>query len=529
MITVQHNSDLTIDSSAAWLDALNLAKLNNDLEIFFPKGTYHFYTGTKLKHFFISNNDESVKNIVFYLNGMKNLKIYGDDAKFIFHGRLLPFVLEECTNISISGISIDFAMPFHFETTLLDTDGTSSLLRVPGVWHIENGKLVVFDDGLDVITNKMILNCYSKETGEIVRPGGYHVPNKNLVCEKENELLRLPIGMDIEYPNLFLRHQARHTPGILIDRCLDTTIENVTIHHAEGMAIVGQNSRNICLDNIKVIPNPTRDLSVTDDAVHLSECEGKIEIKNSTFLETLDDAINVHGMYRRLKKIGETVLMEACHFQQFGLWDGKDGDLLELVKAETLQPYGQVRCKSFSPGTRQLYCLELEDDLPSEFENGDIVRIMRSSEMDVEIVNNVMANNMSRGILLSGAKRALIKDNKIHSPGNGIYISGDANYWFESGPVKNLEICGNTFDYCAYLHKEAVPINIDPVILKKVSNFFYHGSIDIHNNIFKTQDSSLVLKANSAAKISFQNNEFITPTGAKSSIPIEVDCGNLIQ
>ena len=74
MVTVQHHSDVSFDSSSAWLDALKTAELNGDSEIFFPKGVYHFYSGTKLKHFFVSNNDESVKQIVFYLRGKKNLK-----------------------------------------------------------------------------------------------------------------------------------------------------------------------------------------------------------------------------------------------------------------------------------------------------------------------------------------------------------------------------------------------------------------------------------------------------------------------
>ena len=527
MVTVQHHSDVSFDSSSAWLDALKTAELNGDSEIFFPKGVYHFYSGTKLKHFFVSNNDESVKQIVFYLRGKKNLKICGDDAKFIFHGRLLPFVLEESKNISISGISIDFATPFHFETELLDTDGKSSLLRVPGKWHLENGKLVVFDDGLDAITGKVIFTPYRKVSGEIANACGYHVPNRDLICEKKNELLRVPVGMKTEYPNLFLRHQARHTPAFLIDRSEDTVLENITVHHAEGMAIVGQNSRNITLDHIRVVPAENRDLSVTDDAVHLSECEGKIEIRNCIFLETLDDAINVHGMYRRLKKAGDTMLMEACHFQQFGLWNGKPGDVLELLKAETLQPYAQIRCKEFQPGTRQLYCLELEDELPPEYENGDIVRIMRSAEMEVVISNNEMANNMSRGILLSGAKSGLIENNRIHSPGNGIYISGDANYWYESGPVQKLEICGNIFDHCAYLHKEAVPINIDPVILKKVPGFYYHGTVNVHDNRFLTKDTSPVLKAHSAAELNFFNNSLVCDSGTETEPHLQADCGKL--
>lgn len=527
MVTVQHHSDISFDATTAWAAALKTAELNGDNEIFFPRGEYHFYRETKLKHCFVSNNDESIKRIVFYLACRKNLKIRGDEAKFIFHGRLLPFVIEESQNISITGISIDFSKAFHFEAKLVDSDENSSLLRIPEEWSIENGKLLVFNDGLDAITGKFITTPFIPETGDFLEFGSYQITNQNLICEKENELLRVPVKINPAHTDLYLRHQGRHTPAFLIDRSDDTSLENIIIHHAEGMAVVGQNSRNIILDHISVIPAENRTLSVTDDAIHLSECEGRIEIKNCVFLNTIDDAINVHGMYRRLKKSNPHMLMEACHFQQFGLWNGRPGDVLELLKADTMKPYGQVRCKECLPGTRQLYCLLLEDELPPEYESGDIVRFMRSADMEVVISNNRMSNNLSRGILLSGAKRGLIENNTIHAPGNGIYISGDANYWYESGPVENVEIRNNIFDHCAYTQKNAVPINFDPVIPKKVPGFYYHGKANIHDNVFRTKDSALVMKALSVAEINFHNNTIVTDEKPEKCDFVSVECGKL--
>ena len=529
MIIVQHNSDSRSDASFAWLDALKTSELNGDPEIFFPRGEYHFYTGTRLKHCFISNNDESVKQIVFYLEAKKNLNIRGDHSAFIFHGRLLPFVLKESQNISISGISIDFASPFHFETELLETDKESSLLKVPGKWDLENGKLIVFNDGLDAFNGKLVFTLYDKKTGEISDPKGFHLPNRQLVCEKKNELLRVPIPMKQEKPHMIMRHQGRFTPAVLIDRCDDIVLENMTVYHAEGMAVVGQNSRNILLNKLDVIPAEGRDISVTDDAVHFSECEGRIEIRNCIFRQTLDDAVNIHGIYRRLKQFGNSFVMEACHFQQFGLWNGKPGDTLELLKEETMQPYAEIRCKSFSPGTKQLYCLELDGPLPPEFKSGDIVRIMRSAEMDVIISGSEMTNNMFRGILLSGAKRGLIENNRIHSPGNGIYISGDANYWYESGPVKNLEICGNTFDHCAYVAKNTFPILVDPIISRKIPGFSYHGSVNVHDNVFLTKSSPLVMIAHSVADLRFCRNQIHTDSTTDDSREfLNTECRNLL-
>ena len=139
-----------------------------------------------------------------------------------------------------------------------------------------------------------------------------------------------------------------------------------------------------------------------------------------------------------------------------------------------------------------------------------------------------MANNMFRGILLSGARRGLIENNRIHSPGTGIYISGDANYWYESGPVRDLEICGNTFDHCAYTQEDALPIKIDPIIPKKVPGSYYHENIRIHDNEFISQQKPLVMTAHSVADLKFSRNQVKTdfvPAGAEEIMKAE--CGSL--
>lgn len=504
MITIKNNN--TENAVYLWQEALKKALISNDREIFFSRGIYNFYIdGTVLKHCFVSNNDASVKNIVFYLCNINDLKITGEDAKFIFHGRISPFVLENCSNIKISGISIDFSERFSFEAKVIDGDNKRTFFEVDGDYKIENGKLRVFDDGLDNMTGKLACTAFNIKNGEICRNGNYHIINENI--EQRNNLLCLPFALRNNETDFFIRHQARHTPAFVIDRSTDIELANINIHHAEGMGVVGQNSKNVTLDSVNVIPNENKNLAVTDDAVHFCDCYGNITIKNSTFRQTLDDAINIHGMYRRLRKVGDAVLLEACHFQQFGLWYGIDGDIIEVLKKDTMKPYAYLKVKSFFPGTRQLYCLELEDALPDEFEDGDIARIMRSAQSDILIENCDMSNNMSRGILLSGCRKGIIRNNKIHSPGHGIYFAGDANYWFESGPNEYIEVYGNTFNKCCYNNPDCNPITVDPVITKKLSDFNYHGILSVHDNFFDLDNMEFAIRTYSLNKFSFENNQ----------------------
>ena len=94
-----------------------------------------------------------------------------------------------------------------------------------------------------------------------------------------------------------------------------------------------------------------------------------------------------------------------------------------------------------------------------------------------------------------------------------------------NGPVENVKICGNTFDHCAYTQDSAVPINFEPVILKKVPGFFYHGKANIHDNTFLTKDTSLVLKALSVAEINFNRNTITSDSTPENNTAVSVECG----
>ena len=91
-----------------------------------------------------------------------------------------------------------------------------------------------------------------------------------------------------------LRSWHRPTPGIFISECTDTNIENVTVHYAEGMALLAQMSENITLDGFSVAlrgENDPRYFTAQADATHFSGCKGVIISKNGLYEGMADDAI----------------------------------------------------------------------------------------------------------------------------------------------------------------------------------------------------------------------------------------------
>ena len=81
------------------------------------------------KYQFISNNNESLKRIAFDLVGIDNLTIDGNDTKLLFTGFISAFNLENCRDITIENLSIDYTRTFHSEGTISNVfDGGFDIL-----------------------------------------------------------------------------------------------------------------------------------------------------------------------------------------------------------------------------------------------------------------------------------------------------------------------------------------------------------------------------------------------------------------
>ena len=66
---------------------------------------YHFYPdGAFTKEYYISNNDSGLKPIALPLISKKNVTIDGCGADLIFHGNMMPLVIDECDGVTIKNL-----------------------------------------------------------------------------------------------------------------------------------------------------------------------------------------------------------------------------------------------------------------------------------------------------------------------------------------------------------------------------------------------------------------------------------------
>ena len=482
--------------TAAVAAALKVA-VNGDRVLFFPPGEYHFYMdGCFQRHCFFSNNEDSLKNIAILLDGVDDFTISGVGAHLMFHGRISPLCAFNCRNLTVSGIKVDFEDSFVSDADLICRENGVAWFKLPGKHQVCNGRIVFTGDIYDNYNGRLPFYPYDRTRSELI------YDQRIITVENQNILERDGL---VGVPDLFencptdafvIKHENRLCPAMVFDNCDDLRVSDVTLHHAAGMGCLIQKSDSCTVDGLVIAPSSRR-TSVSDDALHITDCRGKLRILNCKLSGTLDDSINVHGVFRKLKSRipgGKMFYLEAGHYQQQGIFNIHPGDTLELRHRSNGKPYGRLKINAVSPCNKAFSIIKIdENELPADFVQGDPGWILET-QADLEVINTECRPLNGRGVLASGLKNVRIAGCTIHSSGAGVFISGDYSFWYESGPVENVLIENNFFDNCNYKITAATqePVAVFPELDELADDFYYHGRIEVRNNHFRSAPRPLV-------------------------------------
>jgi hypothetical protein len=485
----------------------------------FPEGEYHFYPEFAFeKYYYISNNRHGLKRVAFPIIGKKNLTIDGGGSRFVFHGEIIPFVIENSEGIVLKNFSIDWERPFYSQGVITSADETGVTLEIDRKrypYHFKNGEMIFDGEGWARSFSEGIFEIDPVTHGPAYLSGdamGLGI-TKDLGVEEISDGV---IRFNKKFPHipkigniLLLRHYRRCCPGIHLKLSRDTRLEHVTLHHAGGMGVIAQFCENITLSGCRVTPSAGRHFSVTVDATHFVNCRGQITLKDCLFEGQLDDPANIHGLNVRVKKILDrrTVVAELVHHEQHGVEIGCAGDRMNLADNATLLSYAENTVEKVDWINARYSRIAFAQDLSEELREGHVLENM-SRTPDLHITGCTCRNNRARGYLITTPGKVIVENNRIESSGAGIKISGDANHWFESGAVRDVLIRNNEFGDCCYGPKPwgRTVIDIDPEIPHpwKISECF-HRNIRIENNRFCTFDIG-ILFARSVDGITFSGN-----------------------
>lgn len=511
-------------------EALKAVVPGKPAKLIFTRGEYHFYPNESNKRTYFESNttDVNPRNCAFLFENMNNIVIEGNGSNLIFHEQMQPFTFDNCKNIILRNINIDWEQPLIAQAQVLEVNDNYIRINLnlkESPYRIEEGKLFLG-------TTNENLNPW-KSTMEFDRDGRFVVPRTGdsgcLGSGWENYLAEniLPGVIQINLPflrkpavgnYLVMRHAERIHSGIFIQDSKNIKVENVNLYHATGLGILAQFSEDLSFDRYRAIPNKAKNryFGGGDDGIQISNCKGLITINNCEFAGLMDDPINVHGTSVQVIEIltDKQLKCRFMHHQSVGLNWGDPGDKISFIENSGMNSIGTGEIEQFKPIDNETFLVVFKSAVPKGLEVSDALENLTWSP-DLLVANSHFKSCRARGLLVSTPGKVVVENNIFESSGSAILIAGDANNWFESGAVTDVLIKNNVFtELCntsSYQFCEGI-ISVYPeipVLNEKTPQF--HKNIRIENNEFHPFDFP-VLFARSVDGISFSNNTITRST-----------------
>ncbi len=534
------------DSAEAVIKALDEAERiqeessDESIVISFPKGEYQIYPDkAEERELYVSNTvgaDTTYKDkkIGILVEDLKNITIDGNGSDFIFHGKMTTFAAIRSENVTFEEFSVDFAVPTVVDVTVEETDGNTATVYIPECYNykVENNSLYWYSDK----------SPYTDEyywTGTDKFPNNYSqsIDLKTGITTRSSELFNNKTGIEdlgdhrvkftySEKPGSVnagmcyqMRPTVRDTPGTFFWLSKDIKMDQLDIKFLHGFGMVGQTSENISLHDVdfKAPENTGRTTAGYADFVQMSGCKGLIDIQDCYFANAHDDPINIHGTFQQVVNISEDrreVTVRYKHNETAGFPSFAAGDEVEFTRQSNMLPVEDsvrtVELVISGPTGDSSEGLSLTDTvirftepIPEEVTANEYVAENITYTPSVNIKGNLFRQIPTRGVLVTTRQPVVIEDNVFEGMSMAaIYISCDAQSWYESGRVEDVLIQNNTFYRCG---GNGV-IFIEPTNPTVSTDSTVHKNIRILNNEFY-QSGNRTVDAKSVDGLTIEGNK----------------------
>lgn len=460
-----------------------------------------FYCSNTAKQ---NENSNGLRRSAIFLNNKRDIVIDGNGATVLVHGKMTPFLLNECENIKIKNLTVDYACPTMSEFKVEKNENGTCILKINPecLFRIEDNALIFQGENSS--------NGQPYWQGDITKQGRYtrllnpedelyrdfrredlvfetleYIDEYTLKGTLENKEVYLPTGSIIQ-----TRSIVRDQTGALFQRCKNLEFENLRVMFMHGLGMVSQFCENICYKNCDFTPKTGRTISSTADFFQFSGCKGKIIIENCKACGAHDDYINVHGTHLQIiEKNNEekSIVVRFMHPESWGFQAFNKGDRIDFIKWDTLIPFYSATVLNFNRLNDTEIKLYLDLSLPGIELQKDVVE-NASCTPNLFVRNNTFGPTSGRGILCTTRGEVIIENNTFTKVcGPALLIEDDCNFWFESGYTKKVIFRNNTVDFCDYLvpAENSSVIRCTPKVMAENSTEFVHKKLIVENNIFK--------------------------------------------
>ncbi len=502
--------------------AVNACRTRQGVVLYFAPGRYDVWPeGAVRKEIFISNTSSEtecpskIKTIGVHFYDLHGLKVAAEGATLMMHGSITPVAIDRCSDIAISGLTIDWERPGGSEMTYLpcDSGGVTMLMHRDSRYDIRNRRLHLVGEGWQ----SEYVHCikYNPATRHMTYSNDWNVLSGSDATEQAPGVIHFDTPDDFKPATgdvLTLRDRIRRQVGFLTLESRDVTLTDVTMHYMHGLGMISQYTRNITMRRVNCLPRPGRLLASSADFMHFSGCSGKVLVEDCNYSGSHDDAINVHGTNLRVDSIEDerTVLLRFMHHQSYGFQAYWAGDTVTFVDPSTMLRHDVAVVESVTRVTDRTVSVTLNRKIPKSVRQGATCLENLTCTPELEVRGCHITNMSTRGILATTPRRVVIENNVFDTLGMpGVLIEGDAEGWFESGPVTDVLIRGNRFIDCGFNGGPAgATIALNPSNTVVDSKKPVHTNIRIIDNIFETMGRP-VLFAKSTSGILFEGNRIV--------------------
>ena len=265
-----------IDDANAIRRALASVAGKSGVRLVFGMGVYDLY-----------NFDKGYAGVLF--EGFDNIMIDGGGATFVIYSSGSHMRFENCSNVVLANIDFDCKKaPF--------IGG-----KVAEVY--EDGFACAVPYGQEILEHPpKAVNLYNADKNEFI--AGYDLYQNTAKCVEDlgGGKMRVPVEKGSEMPkvgdDVVVRYQVYGFPAVSFSSSSDVRIYNVNIWSHPGIGVYAEDSRDIFMDNVNVVPKSDAVwMTTTADAVQLKLCRGLVDISNCRFERCGGDALNIHQPY----------------------------------------------------------------------------------------------------------------------------------------------------------------------------------------------------------------------------------------
>ena len=557
--------DSAIGIQKAIAAAKDATKEGKEVKINFPEGRYDIYPDKAIeRELYVSNTvgadqNNKMKKIGIFLEDMDHVTVDGNNSLFMFHGKMTTFATIGCEDVEFKNFAVDFQVPTVIDMTVESVEGNTATMYIPECYNYEvAGTTIKWYSDVSPYTGQRYwsisdLSGYHTQREDTVQGIKFGAGNGNAALkgvasieDLGNHRVKITYNSKAGEVQNGMCFQSRPTvrdhAGTFFWKSKDIKMTSLDIQFLHGFGMVGQHSENITMEDVdfEAPKESGRTTAGYADFVQMSGCKGAININNCTFAGPHDDPINIHGTFNTVTSISSdrrTITVQYNHRETAGFPNFFEGDEIEfMTKGNMITVENSVRTVTkvdgpdgmggnMGEGSGSLTTIKLTLDkaIPADVQVNQHVVENITYTPAVNISNCEFKEVPTRGILVTTRKPIVIENNTFDGMSMaGIYISDDAQGWYESGPVRDVTIRNNTFT-----RGNAQAIFIEPTNPTVSTEKTVHSNIKIENNTFFMYNKR-VLDAKSVKDLTFKNNKIYRqdPINGDGSLSLAVKDGS---